>query len=138
MIELLKSYFTKDGRKVVVLEYRGGKYLCSDKIGNKFFLSSSELLLSKSKPKIIEPVYSDNKVSFSEEEFDFNKPTEIEPEVQEVIPQVEKNFEEGAEFVDFIKIPEPEPESEPEEDIFDDEKPKKTEVQEDDFYGDLL
>ena len=136
MIELLKSYFTKDGRKVVVLEYRGGKYLCSDKIGNKFFLSSNELLLSKSKPKIIEPVYSDSKVSFSEEEFDFNKPTEIEPEVQEVIPQVEKNFEEGAEFVDFIKIPEQE--SEPEEDIFDDEKPKKTEVQEDDFYGDLL
>ena len=136
MIELFKSYLTKDGKKVVVLEYRGGKYLCSDSAGNKLFLSSDELLFSKNKPKIIEPSYfEENKVSFSEDDFVFKDSAFSESELAMEEQKIDKSFEEGAPFEDFVKILE---EPKAEEDIFMDEKPKKTEVEEDDFYGDLL
>lgn len=133
MIEILKSYFTKDGRKIVVLEYKGGKYLCSDTFGNRFYLEKSDLLLSKNKTKIIEPTYYDNKVSFSEEELKVDNLAETNPAIEESFLKVEKTFEEGLPFEEFVKAPEVS-----EETFVIEEKPKKTEVEEDDFYEDLL
>lgn len=137
MIELFKSYLTKDGKKVVVLEYKGGKYLCNDSIGNKFFLSAGELLPIKNKIKVVEPSYTeDNKVSFSEEDFVFIKSDIDEPMAERNEQKIDKNFEEGVLFEDFIKVQEDKKMEEG--DIFDDKKNKKSEIEEDDFYKELL
>jgi O-phosphoseryl-tRNA(Cys) synthetase len=83
MIEILKSYFTKSGVKVVVLEFRNGKYLCSDNLGNKFYLDRSELLIANHKKKVVEPEYIENNRAVSFLESFSTKITEkvVEPDI---------------------------------------------------------
>ncbi len=89
MIEILKQYFTKDGKPIVVLEYKSGMYLCSYGNGKKEFLDKKDIIENLPK-KVLTPEY--------EEQYLFNE-AEIAPiiipetTVEEIKPVEKKKIE---------------------------------------------
>jgi len=69
MIELLNSYYTKEGKKVVVLDYSNGRYLCSYEDGSKTYLYKEEILVGKERKKTLEPVYSETENFLVDDKF---------------------------------------------------------------------
>ena len=75
MIHLLKHYYTRDGKKFMVLYFSNGKYLCDFGDGKKLYLKENEIFetdLTKVGRKRIEPTYQD-------EDFNFTMNKEDEP-----------------------------------------------------------
>lgn len=59
MIEILNTYYTKEGKKIVVLDYSNGRYLCSYSDGSKVYLYKEEILMTEKTKKVVEPIYEE-------------------------------------------------------------------------------
>lgn len=59
MIEILNTYYTKEGKKIVVLDYSNGRYLCSYSDGKKIYLYKEEILMTEKTKKVVEPIYEE-------------------------------------------------------------------------------
>lgn len=104
MIEILKTYWDKDKKQIVILSYSNGKYLCSYSDGKKVLLSSSEIFPIKKEKKVVEPEYIEDSI-FSEEAYFEATDTElfIPESPVEKEPSLIKKEKDNREEDDFFK-----------------------------------
>lgn len=61
-IELLKNYLDKDGKIITVINFVGGKYLCSYLDGTNKYLTKEQIFEQKKEVKIVEPIYFEEQI----------------------------------------------------------------------------
>ncbi len=98
MIELLNTYYTKEGEKIVVLDYTNGRYLCSYSDGKKIYLYKEEILMVDKKKKVIEPIYMEEKIYQTKKDSSNDLNKEI---ISSESKRTDINFEENTNMEDF-------------------------------------